>query len=179
MTVRTLVSLLFLFVAQQASAECKLQLTLQPPEQSAISVFLTSHPDLKLADSQDVSALDVLLSTDYQKMRKEMLKLPPCLAHQIREDVNKDGKKDLAILFADKKPIVQPTGQTTRNFQIVVFEASESGFDPVIIHKSNGCLDGFVYIRERNSVEYECIEVSSGSFHWNGQTYIVEDKVPM
>lgn len=90
-------------------------------------------------------------------------------------DFNNDGSLDIAMLFHHKNQIRGKSGFMFDQYAVVVFEGRVNGaYNPKVIVKSGvGKLDGILYHKEDNRVEFANFDVASGGFKWNGKKYVV------
>jgi hypothetical protein len=165
---------------EQVPAVHKLQtgdyeLVLTLNQRRAVDAFLSKNPSIRLVTSNIAN----LTPTGLQSVREQIaasmksgeMQFPFASWH----DFNKDGRLDIALVFASKSIV---NSYKWREWRIVVFEGSSSGtYNPIVVTTfQGGCLDGLTYRKASNSVQFSCFDVAGGSFRWNGHAY---DVTPM
>jgi hypothetical protein len=139
-------------------------------QKNAIKDFLKLNPNLYLVTSKYV---DPYVKIDnYNRFKKgEMQYQYACWG-----DLNNDGYLDVVVVFKSKA-CVNAWGWST--FCFVVLEGQKNGiFYPMKVYAfDGGCLDGILFHKKENVVEYFCSDVAAGIFKWSNGRFIVKKMV--
>lgn len=148
------------------------ELDLTPRQKRAVDMFLSKNPSVRLVTSPVANLTPEGLQSVREQIDASMKSGEMQFPFASWHDFNNDGRLDLALVFVSKSVV---NSYKWREWSIVVFEGSSSGIDiPVVVTKFQaGCLDGLIYEKSSDSVQFSCFNVAGGSFRWNGHAYDV------
>jgi hypothetical protein len=144
-------------------------------QQSAISLFLQTHPGMQAANCQTLGYAPADCAgayTDWAALvhdAKAELQYP----YAAWGDFNHDGQIDFVVPFFGHAPV---NSWGWHQWSLVVFQGMSDGhFTPVIAatDKWGTCFDGMLFHPVRKQIEYWC-KSAGGSFRWNGSKYVAK-----
>lgn len=144
-------------------------------QQSAISLFLRTHPGTQAANCQTLGYALADCAGAYKDWAalvddaKAELQYP----YVAWGDFNHDGRLDFVVPFFGRAAV---NNWGWRQWSLVVFQGTPDGhFTPVIAATDQWgtCFDGMLYHPVRKQIEYWC-KSAGGSFRWNGSKYVAK-----
>jgi len=157
------------------SAPGQYSLHLNQNQQSAVSLFLASHPDVQMADCQTLGYATDSCGEAYTEWKNLVLNAKAEVQYPYAAwgDFNRDGLLDFVVPFFGRTSV---NNWGWRKWYLVVFQGRPDGqFTPVVAAEDQwgACFDGMLYHPVRQQVEYWC-KSAGGSFHWNGSGYVAK-----
>lgn len=149
----------------EKSINGKYKLILNDSQLNAVSKYLSENPSIKLVTKDEYNP-----DSDQMELFKKGEMQYPYICWS---DFNKDGYLDLCFLFVEK---VQQGYSAT--WWVVVFNGTKSGiYKPEIITNNiqASFAPGLMYHKKNNYVEFFAYGKAAGTFHWDGQKYVVEN----
>ena len=158
-----------------SSALGQYSLRLTQNQQSAVSLFLTTHPDLQMADCQTLGYAADSCGQAYADWKTLVMNAKAEVQYPYASwgDFNRDGLLDIVLPFFGRTTV---NNWGWRRWYIVVFQGMPDGrFAPVIAAEDQWgvCFDGMLYHPVRQQIEYWC-KSGGGFFRWNGSEYVAK-----
>jgi ribosomal protein L24E len=150
-------------------------LQLNSNQQSAVSLFLTTHPDMQTTDCQTLGYTADACAEAYAEWKTLVLNAKAEVQYPYAAwgDFNRDGLLDFVVPFFGRTPV---NNWGWRKWYVVVFEGTQDGrFTPVIAAEDQwgACFDGMLYHPLRQQIEFWC-KSAGGSFRWDGSRYVAK-----
>ena len=149
------------------------KLILSEKQQSAVDDYLKENPQMRLMLTDEANG-NIKGDIEYYMDEGTM-------QHQYAAwgDFNKDSYTDLLLIFnniSKKENEFHPKGYA---YYFIVYECDlNDQYKPRLVHvHRDGIIDGVLYHRDFNAIEFSCFGVASGSIEWDGTDYIIEEAI--
>jgi len=154
-------------------ANGKYKLILTEFKQNAVNEFLLENLDLTLLLDDDYEAnldedIEYYMSTGDMQFR-----------YAAWGDFNEDFYEDIMLIFVEKNKLENPYHPEGYVYNFVIFEGKEDNTtSPRKVHsEKNGIIDGILYYKKINTIEFASFGVASGYIKWDGKGYKVIEMI--
>ena len=158
-------------VEKTGSGEYKLILSVK--QQSAVDDYLKENPQMRLMLTDEPS---IYLKEDIEYYMNE-----GSMQYQYAAwgDFNEDSYTDLLLIFNNimkNENEFHPKGYA---YYFIIFEGGLNDiYIPHLVHiQRGGIIDGVLYHRDFNVIEFACFGVAAGGIEWDGTDYKIEEAI--
>ena len=147
------------------------KLILSEKQQSAVEDYLKENPQMRLMLTDEAT---INLKDDIEYYMNE-----GTMQYQYAAwgDFNIDTYTDLLLIFINEELKDNEYHPKGYSHHFVIFENDyEDNYHPRLVHiNRNGVIDGILYHKDINLIEFAGFEVAAGGIEWTGTDYIIDE----
>ena len=141
-----------------------------PKQFDEINAFLKQNPDMELFTKENIDQYSKAEFAEYYKSGMMQFQ------YSCWGDFDSDKVLDVVVIFRSRK-VVNNFNWHTFNFVLLKGQTNGSYSASTIYSFEGGCLDGLLYHKNDNAIEFFCSGVASGVLKWKNGKLTVKEMV--